>query len=476
MEEVFLRFPHLAEQIFEQIDNEHLYKCTKVDKHWNGFISGQKLPWIRMISKYIDFSEAWLIFCRKSKINTLSVIAKTMTDYDRGHFPKHGNPLEFAAMTGNIEIVAELLKTQSGDQPKDEHGKTPLHHAAFCGYSEICKMIVEKFKDANPKDKRDVTPLHEAAFTGSLDVCKFIVEYVKENNPNGFTLEFDVYNQTPFHVANELYHLKICQFLIDNAVEKNPVISVGQFPSTLYHLMASLPNNAGLEACRLIIERIEDILPRIEENTPLHTAVDNGNLEICKLIVDSLRDKNPIVNTENGETLLHDMVKSDTLLVPCQLIVERIRNKNPKDLEGKTPLHVAAQYGNYEAFKLIFQSVEDKNPKDNDQDTPFHLAAIGGHLSICQLILENVTDKNPQDNLQITPLHDAAERNRYDICKLIIGNIADIHPKNHEGKTPYDKAKEEGNTSIMKLLGYPFSKIQKSAITRPHLPPGFWGF
>ena len=92
------------------------------------------------------------------------------------------------------------------------------------------------------------------------------------------------------------------------------------------------------------------------------------------------------------------------------------------------------------------------------------------------MILENVTDKNPQDDLQITPLHDAAERNRYDICKLIIGNIADIHPKNHEGKTPYDKAKEEVNTSIMKLLEYPFSKIHKSAITQPHLPPGFWGF
>ena len=46
MKEVFLRFPHLAEQIFEQIDNKDLKKCTEAGKYWGDFISGQKIPWI----------------------------------------------------------------------------------------------------------------------------------------------------------------------------------------------------------------------------------------------------------------------------------------------------------------------------------------------------------------------------------------------------------------------------------------------
>ena len=49
MEEVFLRFPHVGEQIFEQMDNKDLKKCTEAGKHLNDFISGQKIPWIRMI-------------------------------------------------------------------------------------------------------------------------------------------------------------------------------------------------------------------------------------------------------------------------------------------------------------------------------------------------------------------------------------------------------------------------------------------
>ena len=116
--------------------------------------------------------------------------------------------------------------------------------------------------------------------------------------------------------------------------------------------------------------------------------------------------------------------------------------------------------------------------------------------------MANVLDKNPKNNLKITPLHDAAERNQYEVCKLITENIKDIHEKNHDGKTPYDMAKKEGNYDIMKLLGYPFEQINntdlkkcteanrycknfisgipftsiaESEITKPHLPPGFWG-
>ena len=395
-------------------------------------------------------------------------------EYDDNLFPKLGHPLAFAVFTKNSEIVAGLLRTQSGGQPKDEYGKTPLHYAAYHGNSEMCKMIVEKFNDVNPKDEDDSTPLHEAALSGTLDVCQLIVENIKENNSDGFTLEISKHYNTPFHWAALMGHSEICKFLIDNSVEKNPVT---RDRATLLHDMAKIPDNAGLMACHLIIERIEDILPRDEnEDTPLHSAADHDNFEICRLIIDSLSNKNPVVNSINGETLLHEMVKSDTLIVPCQLILEKINDKNPKDLEGRTPLYVAADNRNFHAFKSIFQSVEEKNPKDLEEDTPLHLAAMRGCLPICELILSNITDKNPKNNHKITPLHDAAERNHYEVCKLIVENIKDIHPKNYEGKTPYDKAKEEGNTSIMKLLGYPFSSIQKSQITQPHLPPGFWGF
>ena len=37
-EETFLRFPHVAEQIFETLDIQSLSKCQEVGKSWQNFI------------------------------------------------------------------------------------------------------------------------------------------------------------------------------------------------------------------------------------------------------------------------------------------------------------------------------------------------------------------------------------------------------------------------------------------------------
>ena len=37
-EETFLRFPHIAEQVFESLDVQSLSKCQKVSRCWQSFI------------------------------------------------------------------------------------------------------------------------------------------------------------------------------------------------------------------------------------------------------------------------------------------------------------------------------------------------------------------------------------------------------------------------------------------------------
>ena len=49
MDEAFLRFPHLSQQIFESLDLDSLERSLVVSKSWEKFISNQKFPWIRMI-------------------------------------------------------------------------------------------------------------------------------------------------------------------------------------------------------------------------------------------------------------------------------------------------------------------------------------------------------------------------------------------------------------------------------------------
>ena len=61
MEAIFLRFPHLEYQIFEQLDNLYLTigkEVKEVSELWQSFIDNEKLPWIRMIMTYQTFDIA----------------------------------------------------------------------------------------------------------------------------------------------------------------------------------------------------------------------------------------------------------------------------------------------------------------------------------------------------------------------------------------------------------------------------------
>ena len=42
MEDQIFRFPHIAQQIFEQLDNESLANCREVDRAWHEFINNEK--------------------------------------------------------------------------------------------------------------------------------------------------------------------------------------------------------------------------------------------------------------------------------------------------------------------------------------------------------------------------------------------------------------------------------------------------
>ena len=66
-EEAFVRFPHIAEQIFEILDVQSLSKCQEVSQHWQSFIFETK-PISRQLVNYTSI--------RRSKLK------KSLKDYD----------------------------------------------------------------------------------------------------------------------------------------------------------------------------------------------------------------------------------------------------------------------------------------------------------------------------------------------------------------------------------------------------------
>ena len=53
MEDLIMRFPHLAEKIFDTLENKSLTTCREVSKSWNNFVCKKKFFLIRFIEKVV---------------------------------------------------------------------------------------------------------------------------------------------------------------------------------------------------------------------------------------------------------------------------------------------------------------------------------------------------------------------------------------------------------------------------------------
>jgi hypothetical protein len=50
MKDLIFRFPHVAEQIFQQLNDEDLAKSREVEKLWQKFIDERNYPWLRIVN------------------------------------------------------------------------------------------------------------------------------------------------------------------------------------------------------------------------------------------------------------------------------------------------------------------------------------------------------------------------------------------------------------------------------------------
>ena len=90
MEEVILRFPHLANRIFENLSYNTLQNCLRVSKPFNGFINFEKKIWINLLEKILnkydklsDTSRNWKIILKNIKREEIINFAKLILAKNR---------------------------------------------------------------------------------------------------------------------------------------------------------------------------------------------------------------------------------------------------------------------------------------------------------------------------------------------------------------------------------------------------------
>ena len=190
MKGVILRFPHLAEQILQKLDNEGLAKSREVEQFWQKFIDERNYLWLRIV-------------------NIPTILVKENT--------KFNTYLHLTAYCGQIDAFEMILNEDSNKDPKNHWDETPYLFACRKGHMNISAMILKKSAeldiDLNKRDVGDYTAFHLACQFGHLEVAEMILE-----NASRLKLDLNTKNQcgkTAFHICCMEGHSKIAEMIMN---------------------------------------------------------------------------------------------------------------------------------------------------------------------------------------------------------------------------------------------------------------------
>jgi cytohesin len=130
-----------------------------------------------------------------------------------------------------------------------------------------------------------------------------------------------------------------------------------------------------------------------------------------------------------GWNLLHWAIAGNSIESIIFLLENGINiNSKTKDLIEETPLHIAVEYSNQEAVKLLCEKKADINSFTLSRMTPLHVAIFTKNILIIKLLLQNGANPNIKDISGYTPLYYANRLKDNQIIKLLQSQLIRLAP------------------------------------------------
>uniref|UniRef100_A0A3Q3GYV4 Protein phosphatase 1 regulatory subunit n=1 Tax=Kryptolebias marmoratus TaxID=37003 RepID=A0A3Q3GYV4_KRYMA len=231
-----------------------------------------------------------------------------------------------ACSAGDREEVAALLRQGADINHANIDGLTALHQACIDENAEMVQFLVENGSDINRGDNEGWTPLHAAASCGFIQIAKYLIE----------------------HGANV-----------------GAINSEGELPLDV---------------------ATEDVMERL-----LRAEIKKQGIDVDK------------ARKEEERIMLQD----------ARAMMEGRGRLRPHPNTNATALHVAAAKGYIEVLKVLLQTEVDVDGRDIDGWTPLHAAAHWGQEEVCALLTDHMCDMTAVNNVGQTPF-DVADENLVD--------------------------------------------------------------
>jgi ankyrin repeat protein len=364
---------------------------------------------------------------KAGQIKTLSFLESLGISIESQTFPKSTSslgvqtPLNFAASQGTVEAVKWLLEHQANPEKPTESSMDILA-SSLMNHSKNSEKLLLLFKDyLISNNLKYVLPATVAA------IVRDYIEPLKVLYQMGVPIHTELYQGlTSLHYACKYGALQCTEFLLEQNVNLKCLSSSGQTP------LEFAAANSSVEQFRLMLDQVDcDIDKRYQGGeTLLHIAVRAGNLAHVALIIDAEADLN-----------IQDVQGQTPLFIAAQKNLEEIVNLLllcGADSSIKTIFnsHLPEQIGS-EKIKNIIQARQKIYQQIPENQTYLHLAAQTNNLLAVQLNARNFyINVNQQNSLGRTALHEAALHGQLANIRELLSKGASIDIQDTQGITP----------------------------------------
>jgi ankyrin repeat protein len=135
---------------------------------------------------------------------------------------------------------------------------------------------------------------------------------------------------------------------------------------------------------------------------------------------------------------------------------------NQPNVDGRMPLHVAAEQGRWPVAKLLINNGANINALDRQGHTPIYVALMAGRTQVVQHMVKMGARIEPDELLAEAVRNGVADR---DVVELMLEQGADINKLTKEGETPLILAIKKGERLLVKRLVLYGADVNKTGKT-----------
>ncbi|XP_068169080.1 ankyrin repeat domain-containing protein 27 [Antennarius striatus] len=402
------------------------------------------------------------------RLNDPSVITPFSRD-DQGYTPLHA-----AALCGQSKLIDLLVCKGAPVNATDYHALTPLHLACQRGHQGVTLLLLHYKANPDAQDNSGNTSLHLACMYGHEDCVKALVYYDIQ------TCHLDLQNDkgdTALHMAARWGYEGILQVLLENGAStdvinknKESPLQCALNPKILVLLQSnqssqcsrvepsdysSRPSSVSSTSSLCSDVRSEGERHQHKEVEKLLRAVADGDVEMVRYLLDWTDEEEEEKGDFRSEALLcHPLCQCEDCSPAQRLSVLQAGalGVNSCNVDGFTPLHVAALHGHCALVALLIRHGANVNARANQSATPLHLACQNSHVQVVRILLECNAKLNKKDHYGNSALIQACLCGDVETASILLQSNALVNVANLQGNTALHEAVRGGHQSLVELL------------------------